>query len=130
MSEVDLNREMAGIWMNLFRDVSRSAEQAASRVAALLEGEIEDSAPVIRSRWGRKILRLDALGIERGMTTKEISVAVGINEEPYAEKVWLVRPPTTRPPPRRRGATREARCSEGVPRPRKPREPPTGSSAG
>jgi alkylated DNA nucleotide flippase Atl1 len=87
MSEVDLNREMAGIWMNLFRDVSRSAEQAASRVAAPLEGEIEDSAPVIRSRWGRKILRLDAPGIERGMTTKEISVAVGINDERYAEKV-------------------------------------------
>jgi alkylated DNA nucleotide flippase Atl1 len=87
MTEMDFNREMGGIWMDLFRDVARSAEQAAARVAALLEEEIDEPTPAIRSTWGRKILRLDELGLERGMTTKEISVEVGMNDEPNTEKV-------------------------------------------
>jgi alkylated DNA nucleotide flippase Atl1 len=84
---MDFEREMAGIWMDLFRDVSRSTEQAAARVAALFEEEIDEPKPAIRSTWGRKILRLDELGLERGMTTKEISVKVGLNDEPNTEKV-------------------------------------------
>ncbi len=85
MSDLDLNRELGSIWRDLLRDVSRVTERAATRLDGLLDEEPD--APAIRSLWAKKILRLEALGHELGMTTKEISSAVGLDDEPNAEKV-------------------------------------------
>ncbi len=86
MTEPDFSREMGGIWADFFRDLARSAEHASTRISALLDGTGEPEKS-IRSVWGRKFLRLDALGLERGMTTRQISSASGIEDEPNAEKV-------------------------------------------
>lgn len=85
MTERDFSYEVGAIWRDLFREMGRVAERAATRLDGLLEEEID--APAIRSRWAKKVMRLEALGLERGMTTKEISTAVGLNDEPNAEKV-------------------------------------------
>jgi alkylated DNA nucleotide flippase Atl1 len=85
MAGTDFNREMGAIWRDLLRDMGRTFERAATSVEGLLEEEIDE--PEIRSRWGRKVLRLEALGLEEGMTTKGISTAIGLNDEPNAEKV-------------------------------------------
>lgn len=89
MTDMDFNRQMGGIFMDLFRDVARSAERAASRMGALLEEEIDEPVPAIRSTWGRKVLRLGDLGLEHGMTTKQVSVDISMNDEPNAEKVLV-----------------------------------------
>lgn len=85
--DADMNREITSIWRDVFADMARSAERAASRLSALVDDDIEETTPEVRSVWGRKVMRLEELGIERGMTTKQISKAVGMNDEPNAEKV-------------------------------------------
>jgi alkylated DNA nucleotide flippase Atl1 len=81
----DVNREVSGIAADLLREVARSVELAATKLTALYdEGEEESS---IRSLWGKKFLRLGPLGSERGMTTREVSAAAEMNDEPNADKV-------------------------------------------
>lgn len=85
--KTDLNREAASVWASLLRDVSRSTQRAADRFAALLDEEIVEEPPAIRSGWGRKVLRLPALGLESGMTTKQISEEIGQNDDPNTQTV-------------------------------------------
>jgi alkylated DNA nucleotide flippase Atl1 len=84
----DVSREIAGIGAELLREFSRSLELASTRLAGLLD-EGPGDAEQLRSSWGRKFLRLTKLGLERGMTTREISVASGLDDEPNAEKVLV-----------------------------------------
>lgn len=87
----EVEKETAAIWMGLLRDVARAADAAADRLAALTDEEVveEIEAPTVRSTWGRKILRLPALGLEDGMTTKEISAHINHPDEANAHNVLV-----------------------------------------
>jgi alkylated DNA nucleotide flippase Atl1 len=63
----------------------------ANRLAALTGADdVEEvETPTIRSTWGRKILRLPKLGLEDGMTTKEIASAIGHPDEANAHNVLV-----------------------------------------
>jgi alkylated DNA nucleotide flippase Atl1 len=81
----EASKEVSGIAADLLREVARSVELAATKLASLHdEGEEESS---IRSLWGKKFLRLGPLGLEQGMTTREVSSASAMNDEPNADKV-------------------------------------------
>lgn len=86
MAEIEI-KEIGAIGADFFRDLARSSERVADRLTALLEDEVDEAPAEVRSRWGRKVLRLEGLGLERGMTTREISTAIELNDEPNAEKV-------------------------------------------
>src|SRR6187200_3445551 len=81
----DFEREMAGIAADFMGDLARAADIAATKLSGLFEeGEAESS---IRSLWGKRFLRLTGLGLERGMTTREISSGSTMEDEPNADKV-------------------------------------------
>jgi alkylated DNA nucleotide flippase Atl1 len=84
-----LDQQLAAVWVDLLRDVGRASERAAERIAAVLDYDVEDLPATVRSRWGRKALRLEGLGTEQGMTTTEISAAVGLNDPPNTDKVLV-----------------------------------------
>jgi alkylated DNA nucleotide flippase Atl1 len=89
--DTEFQNETAAIWATLLRSVARAADTAASRLAALTDTEqVEEvRTPTIRSTWGRKILRLPALGLEHGMTTKEIAGQVGHPDDANAHNVLV-----------------------------------------
>jgi alkylated DNA nucleotide flippase Atl1 len=82
-----LERELGGVVAELLHDISRATEAASMRMSALLDQDSGGPEPTVRSVWGRKFLRLAGLGLERGMTTREISSESGLEDEPNAEKV-------------------------------------------
>jgi alkylated DNA nucleotide flippase Atl1 len=85
MNKIDVNKEMGGIWADFMQDLSRAADRAATKMSTLFEDGEEESS--IRSLWGKKFLRLAPLGLERGMTTREVSSASEMNDDPNADKV-------------------------------------------
>lgn len=89
MPDVLIEGEPREIWIDLLRDLARAADRAAVRLSSLEVEEDEVDDVEIRSRWGRKFMRLPGLGLERGLTTKAISTAAELNDEPNAEKVLV-----------------------------------------
>jgi alkylated DNA nucleotide flippase Atl1 len=87
MNHEEVSKESAGIWADLFRDLARAADRASTRFAGLLDEQIDE--PEIRSLWGKKFLRLEGLGLERGMTTRDISAQAGMDDEPNADKALV-----------------------------------------
>jgi O6-methylguanine-DNA--protein-cysteine methyltransferase len=82
-----VEREVVSVWVGLLRDVQRATETAANRLGALVEEDIATDMPAVRSSWGRKALRLGPLGLEDGMTTKEVSRQIGQNDDPNTQAV-------------------------------------------
>lgn len=82
-----MDREAASVLVALLRDVSSATERAADRLSAFVDDEIVEEPPAVRSAWGRKALRLPALGLEDGLSTKEISTAIGQNDDPNTQAV-------------------------------------------
>jgi alkylated DNA nucleotide flippase Atl1 len=85
MDSFEFNREMAGLCADFMHDLSLAADRASTKISALFEDGEEESS--IRSTWGKKFLRLGPLGLEHGMTTREVSSASKMNDEPNADKV-------------------------------------------
>ena len=85
MESDGFNKEMAGIAADFMKDLARAADRVATKMTALFEDGEEESS--IRSLWGRKFLRLGPLGLEQGMTTREVSSGSEMNDDPNADKV-------------------------------------------
>jgi alkylated DNA nucleotide flippase Atl1 len=87
----EYGREVTAIFMDALAGVAKIAQEASDRMAALLEqdtpADVTVDAPSIRSAWGRKVLRLTGLGLEKGLTTKEISMQIGQNDDPNTATV-------------------------------------------
>lgn len=84
MDNAGHGKEVTAVLADLFGDIARAADRAATRMTGLLDDQLEE--PEIRSLWGKKFLRLDTLGSERGMTTREISIRSEMDDEPNADK--------------------------------------------
>ncbi len=89
--EKDYHEQTATIWTGLLRDIARAADTAADRFAALTDHPVveEIETPTVASAWGRKILRLPALGLEDGMSTKEIATAINHPDAANAHNVLI-----------------------------------------
>jgi alkylated DNA nucleotide flippase Atl1 len=83
--------EVLGVFITFLRSVARATNTAADELVALVDAEQVEGvqAPTIRSSWGRKFLRLPPLGLEDGMTTKEIAHQAGHPDEANAHNVLV-----------------------------------------
>lgn len=82
---------VTAIWADLLREIATATDRAATRMAALTEPTPVDEpeTPPVRSTWGRKVLRLRRLGLEEGLTTKEVANGIGHRDEPNAHGVLV-----------------------------------------